>query len=63
MKQLYIEFRVYFPVDSNQETIHTMADRLQDAIADECSLDAGAEIPCNEVTYEVVLSDDGENNE
>ena len=57
--RLYVEYRVYFSPDTNQEMLHTIAEMAQEAIYtlfDEAKdTQEGAPSP-HDVTYEVIMS-------
>ena len=55
--KLYIEYRLHFPINANQDTLHELAERFQEHIYDIWNNDAehGAALDVTDVTYEVVM--------
>lgn len=60
--KLYIEFRLHFNPNANQETLRELAAQFQEHIYDIWNNDAehGASLDVNDVTYELVMKS-GEN--
>jgi len=61
--KLYIEFRLHFNLNANQETLRELALQFQEHIYDVWNNDNehGASLDVNDVTYEVVMEIDEKN--
>lgn len=56
-RKLYIEYRLHFNPNANQETLKEMANIFQEHIYDEWNNDNGhsAVLDVNDVTFEIVM--------
>jgi hypothetical protein len=56
-KKLYIEYRLYFSPQANQDALHEMAEAFQENIYDvwNNAYDHGSALDVNDITYEVVM--------
>ncbi len=55
-RRLYVEYRLYFNPDANQEIIHELAEQFQEHIYDEWTNTMHAQtLDVKDVTYEIVV--------
>jgi hypothetical protein len=56
-KKLYVEYRLHFNPNANQDTLNELAEAFQEHIYDIWNNDAehGAALDVNDVTYEIVM--------